>query len=94
MELSERYIQTLEKEGYINIEERQDLPNEEHAERELASKITVFVTDGSLVFDIDGEKKEIKATERFNLSADKPYSLIAGPEGSIYIYGEKDMDDY
>lgn len=94
MELSERYIQTLEKEGYSNIEERQDAPNEFHSERSSELKATVLITDGSLTFDFGGEKKEVFATKRFNIPANVNHSVTAGPDGAIYMFGEKEEDDY
>ncbi len=93
MELSERYIQTLEREGYSAICERQDAPGQLHPEHSLPFRAAVLVTDGSLMFDFGDETKEIRATERFNIPADRSHSVTAGPEGAIYIYGEETKVD-
>lgn len=93
MELSERYIQMLEKEGFANIEEKQIAANESFSSDALAVKTTFFVTDGTLIFNVKGVEKVINATERMNIPANIPYSMTAGPAGAIYMFGEKEADD-
>lgn len=88
MELSERYIQTLEKEGFTSISEWQHEPGEILAERSHGDKASYLITDGSMKFVIDGLAKQISAGQRLNVPSSTPYSAEAGAEGVIYIMGE------
>jgi quercetin dioxygenase-like cupin family protein len=89
MELSERAIQTLESEGFINVYEHQDAAGTEYPEHSHQGKVSVFVTDGSITFDFSGEKKEITAPRRFNIPPSTPHSAKVGPAGCILIIAEE-----
>ena len=89
MELSERYIQTLEKEDFTNVYEWQDPAGTVYEEHAHTGKVTIMVTDGSVTFDIQGQKKEIIAGQRFNVPVGVPHSAIVGPTGWIVIVGEE-----
>jgi quercetin dioxygenase-like cupin family protein len=89
MELSERFIQTLEKEGFENVYEWQDPAGTVYVEHSHQGKVAVMVTDGSITFDLQGEKKEVVAGERFNVPVDVPHSAVVGPQGWIVIVGEE-----
>jgi mannose-6-phosphate isomerase-like protein (cupin superfamily) len=47
------------------------------------------VTDGSITFDFSGEKKEVKANERFDVPVGLPHSAVVGPQGWIVIVAEE-----
>ncbi len=89
MELSERAIQTLEREGFANVYEHQDPAGTVYSEHSHQGKVSIFVTDGSAIFDFGGEKKEIVAPRRFDIPANTPHSATVGPEGWIVIIGEE-----
>ncbi len=89
MELSERYIQTLEQEGFQNVYEWQDSAGTVYEEHSHAGKVSLLVTDGSATFEIAGEKKEIKAGQRFDVPVGVPHSAVVGPAGWIVIVGEE-----
>lgn len=89
MELSERYIAQLEKEGFLHIYEWQDAPGTVYPTHAHVGKVTIFVTDGSVLFDLNGEKKEIKAPARFDVPVGVNHSTVVGPQGAIYIVGEE-----
>jgi hypothetical protein len=89
MELSERYMQKFEKEGFVSVYEHQDPAGAEYPEHSHKGKVSLFVTDGSITFDFNGEKKEIEATQRFDIPANTPHSAVVGPEGWIVIIGEE-----
>ncbi|MCA9360947.1 hypothetical protein KC845_00150 [Candidatus Kaiserbacteria bacterium] len=88
MELSERYIKTLEKEGFINIYEWQDVSGTEYPLHSHQDKVTIFLTDGSVTFDFSGVKKELVAPIRFDVPPNTPHSAVVGPQGAIFIVGE------
>ncbi|MCA9362840.1 AraC family ligand binding domain-containing protein [Candidatus Kaiserbacteria bacterium] len=88
MELSERAIQTFEKENFDHIYEHQDPAGTVYPEHSHASKHSIFVTDGSVTFDIGGQKRVITAPLRFDIPANTPHSAVVGPQGWIAIIAE------
>ena len=88
MELSERYIAQLESEDFKHIYEWQDAPGTVYEAHTHTGKVTIFLTDGSVIFDFEGEKKELVAPVRFDVPVGKNHSAIVGPQGAIYIVGE------
>jgi quercetin dioxygenase-like cupin family protein len=89
MELSERYIQTLEKEGFADVFEWQDPAGKTYTEHAHVGKVTHMVTDGSITFTLEGVDKLIKAGDRFNVPVGIPHSMQVGPNGWIGIIGEE-----
>jgi hypothetical protein len=93
MELSERYIQKFEDEGFATIYEQQDKPGTVLPERTHPSKVSFFVTDGSATFTFGGEVREVKASERLDIISSVPYSITVGPHGWIAIVAEEVRGD-
>lgn len=93
MELSERAIQTFEKEGFTNVYEHQDPAGTIYPEHSHQGKVSLFVTDGSITFDFNGEKKEIIAPRRFDVPVGVSNSAVVGPQGWIVIIGEEIAGD-
>ena len=89
MELSERAIQTFEREGHETVYEHQDEPGKVYEEHSHPTDQAIFVTDGSITYTMGGEEKEITAPKRFNIPANTPHSAVVGPDGMIAIIGEK-----
>lgn len=85
MELSERIIATLEKEGFTDIEEITALPNAVSPGINPDSAYFVYVTDGSLLVATDGVIYELSPGQRHNISAHVPYSISTGSRGCNYI---------
>ena len=93
MELSERYIQKFEEEGFTSVYEWQDPAGKIYPEHSHKGKVSIFVTDGSITFDLDGVEKEIVAPRRFDIPANTPHSAVVGPQGWIAIIGEEVKGD-
>jgi quercetin dioxygenase-like cupin family protein len=89
MELSETYIKKLTNEGFPSVYEWQDPAGTVYPEHAHEGKVSLFVTDGSITFDFQGEKKEIKQNERFDVPIGAKHSAIIGPNGWIVIVGEE-----
>ncbi len=87
MELSERCIQTLEKEG-LSVYETSQLPGHRRESPLSEHKTALFVTEGSLEVTINNETKILKAGDRINLPANSLYSTTAGPNGCQLVIGE------
>lgn len=90
MELSERCIQTLEKEGFATIYEESEVAGATHGTHTHAYDVALFVTEGVLEITLNGEKKELKAGDRINIPQNTPHSAMPGPNGCQYVVGEKD----
>lgn len=89
MELSERIIKKFEDEGFASVYEWQDPAGTIYERHAHKGKVSLFVTDGSVTFDFSGEKKEVKANERFDVPIGLPHSAVVGPHGWIVIVGEE-----
>lgn len=90
MELSERCIQTLEKEGFSTIYEESEVAGTVHETHVHVYDVAIFVTEGVLEVKINGEKKELSAGDRINIPKNTPHSTLSGPSGCQYVIGEKD----
>lgn len=88
MELSERYIRQLESEGYAQVYEGQDKPDAVYPPHSHEEKSSMCVTDGSIIFEINGQTQEVTAGNRIDIPANTEHSAVVGPEGVIYIVGE------
>ena len=93
MELSERWLQKFEDENFASVYEWQDAPGTVYEEHVHQGKVSLFVTDGSITFDFSGEKREVRAGERFDVPPGKSHSAIVGPQGWIAIIGEEIAGD-
>ena len=89
MELSERFIAELEREGFTTVYEWQDKPDKIYEEHSHDAKVSFYVTDGSITFDFSGVKKVLKAGERLDIPPNTRHSAVVGKEGVIYIIGEE-----
>ena len=93
MELSERYIQQLEKEGFASVYEWQDEPGTVYPEHEHEGKNTMMLTDGSAVAVVAGEEKVLSAGDRLDVPAGVKHSVTVGSDGWIVIVGEEIPED-
>jgi quercetin dioxygenase-like cupin family protein len=89
MELSERWLQKFEDEGFTSIYEWQDAAGTVYEEHSHQGRVSIFVTDGSIIFDFAGAKKEIKANQRFDVPVNVPHSAVVGSQGWIGIIAEE-----
>ena len=93
MELSERWLQKFEEEDFASIYEWEDAPGTVYEKHAHKGKVSLFVTDGSVTFDISGEIKEVKAGERFDVPVGIMHSAIVGPLGWRVVVGEEIKGD-
>lgn len=93
MELSERWIQKFEDEGFTSVYEWADPAGTVYEEHSHQGKVSIFVTDGSITFDFSSEKVEICANKRFDVPVGKSHSAVVGPNGWIAIVAEEIKGD-
>ncbi len=89
MELSERYMQTFEDEGFPSVYEWTDPARTEYPEHAHKGKVSLFLTDGSITIDFEGTFKELKAGDRFDVPIGKLHTATVGPRGWIVVVGEE-----
>lgn len=94
MELSERCIKTLEREGFVHIFEDQDAPLAIYPEHTHQDKVTVFITEGSFDVAVKNEIISLRAGDRFNFTPHVPYSAAVGPQGCQFVVGEMIDGDF
>ncbi len=84
MELSERCIEQLEKEGYTTIYEEKVLPGAVLTALVIGS--SVFVTEGLLV--VSGDRcRDVLPGDRYRVT-DESTAVHAGPAGCQVVIGE------
>ncbi len=88
MELSERCIQTLEKEGWPHIYEWSDAPGTTYPEHQHQDKVVLFITEGSLELTMGGQTHELRPGDRLDIPPETPHLATVGPEGCQYVVGE------
>lgn len=93
MELSERWIQKFEEEGFPHVFEWSDPAGTVYEPHSHQGKVSIFVTDGSCTFNFSGEEKTVSAGERFDVPVGVEHSAVVGPEGWIVIVGEEIKGD-
>ena len=94
MELSERCIQILEKEGFPFVYETQDAPGAIYEEHAHEGKVALFVTEGAFEITFLGLTKSLTSGERVDIPKETPYSALVGPQGCQLVIGEMVDGDF
>lgn len=89
MELSEKWLKTFEDEGFANVYEWSDKAGTVYDAHSHKGRVSIFVVDGSCMFDFNGEKKEIRAGQRFDVPVGAEHSAVVGTEGWNVVVGEE-----
>lgn len=93
MELSERWFQTFEQEGFLSVYEWQDPAGTVYETHTHTGKVSLFVTDGSITFKFADKQVEIRAGERFDVPVGVAHSAVVGPQGWIVVVAEEIAGD-
>jgi glyoxylate utilization-related uncharacterized protein len=88
MELSERCIQILEKEGFSSVYEESYSAGSLCSERRYENRVSIFVSEGLFTLSILGQTHSLQAGDRFNIPANTPHSAVVGPQGCQLVVGE------
>lgn len=89
MELSERWMQKFEAEGFASVYEWHDPAETVYEPHTHQGKVSMFVTDGGATFTIGGATKEVKTNERLDIAPGVEHSAVVGPQGWIVIVAEE-----
>jgi len=89
MELSERCMQTLEKEGFESVFEWTDPARTEYPEHAHKGKVSLYITDGSVTFDFEGTIKVLKVGDRLDVPIGALHTATVGDRGWSVVVGEE-----
>lgn len=93
MEISERCIAQLEKEGLTSVYEWSDDPGTVYPEHQHLGKVTIFVTDGSMDFTLAGVTYSLVTGDRIDIPPHIPHSAFVGSQGVQFVVGEEIVGD-
>ena len=79
----------LKTEGFPYVYEWQDGPGKVYQPHSHKGKVTFYLLEGSLTFDFSGQKRGVRAGERFDVPIGKTHSAIVGPNGASYLVGQE-----
>ena len=88
MELSERFIEILEKEGFPFVYEWTDTPNTMYKEHEHEDKVSICITDGSIKMNVAGEVFMLTIGQRYNVPPHTKHSAIVSLDGCNFVVAE------
>ncbi len=94
MELSERCIQTLEKEGFARVYEESYPAGQALPERSFETKVSIFVTEGTYTITVKDKTQVLQAGDRLNIPPNTPYSAVVGLAGCQLVMGEMGDGDF
>jgi len=89
MELSERCIQTLEKEGWSSVYEWSEAPGTEYPEHSHQVHTAIIITEGSMSISMNGETKELQVGDRIEIPPHSVHSVVVGSAGCQFVVGER-----
>lgn len=89
MELSERWLQKFEQEGFSSVYEWSDEAGTVYEPHTHQGKVSLFVTDGSITLRLNGEERTLVAGTRLDVPAGVEHSAIVGPTGWNVVVGEE-----
>ena len=93
MELSERSIQILEKEGFTYVSEWSDPAGTVYDAHVHHGPVAVFVTEGAITFQLATGPQTVRAGERIDIGPDIPHSATVGPNGWQCVVGAMHESD-
>ncbi|HEY4479363.1 MAG TPA: hypothetical protein VI981_03345 [Candidatus Paceibacterota bacterium] len=86
--MEEEYKKILKREGFNHVYEWHDKANQKYEEHAHKGKVSIFITGGSITFNLDGKEYMFQKGERFNVPIGRPHIAIIGPSGCSYVIGE------
>ena len=83
------FEQNLRGEGFSGIFVHRDRPHARYPDHTHAGTTAHIVLEGQITVTSEGQTATYGAGERFDIRAGSVHSAIAGPEGCLYMIGEK-----
>lgn len=84
--MSEKEV--LESEGFKNVYSWHDEPGTQYNSHAHKGKVSMFITQGSVTFNLNGSKHVVKSGERFDVPVGVEHTAEVGPNGCDYVVGE------
>ncbi len=77
------------REGFTKINSWFESPETEYGEHTHSHDSTYLVIEGSMTVGSDSKMQVYHPGDRFSIEANKPHTTTFGPEGCLYLIGEK-----
>lgn len=78
----------LRSEGFPYVYEWQDAPNTEYPSHRHKDKVSFFVVNGSIDFQLQGKVVSLKNGDRFDVPVGEKHTAKTGKEGCCFVVGE------
>ena len=78
----------LKNEGFKHIYEWKDAAGITYPEHSHKDKVTLFITEGSIVMNINKKEIFLKKGDRYDVPPRTSHTAIVGQEGCEYVVGE------
>ena len=89
MENKEIIKQKMLAEGFVTINEYDDTANELFPDHDHEADQKLVVVRGSILITMNGKTSDLKEGDEFFFPAKVIHSAKVGPEGCLYIHGER-----
>ncbi len=88
MKKIDSYKKQLQQENFKHIYEWTDEPGTEYPAHSHKGPVALYVTQGSITFNIEGESLELKDGDRFDVPVGKEHTAKVSSEGCSFLIGE------
>ncbi len=88
MENVEALKEKLVQEGFVHVFEWKDAPGTLYPAHKHKDRVAMYILEGGLTFNFDGEKIMLKKGDRFDAPPDKEHTAVVGPDGCHFLVGE------
>jgi len=93
MESKDQILQRMKSAGYTIINEYDDAPGEHFPEHNHRGEQLIVVLRGSIEVNMEGKHHELKEGDKLVFPAEMMHDATVGPEGCLYLDGEKPTED-
>lgn len=88
MKSLDKLKEKLRSEGYSEIYEWKDAPNQKYSSHKHDTDNVLYILEGDIVVTIGSKIKKYVAGERVDIKANEVHSAKAGSKGCTYLVGE------
>jgi quercetin dioxygenase-like cupin family protein len=85
----EKFVRTLEQEGFTHTYVWQDAPNASYPDHTHATETAHIILSGEMTLTMAGESRTYRAGERCDVPTGAVHSARMGPSGCRYLIGER-----
>lgn len=76
-------------EGFASVYDWQDKPNTTYPPHQHRGKVSMYVVEGDILFNLPDREVHLKAGDRFDVPVGIEHSANVGQQGCISVVGEE-----